>query len=147
LSPGDRAVVANMAPNTAPRTYFHRRAKLDYRRQTDRSEAQLRLIGIHAPCRLRSTPPHTPPRVIEIDLGAIGMHVAGPVVPRNCSHWRPANAGETRWRACARRPGASPAPAIAAITSCTNTSDPRLPIAAGLLARKARAWGCEPRRG
>jgi aconitate hydratase len=34
--------------------------------------------------------------------------------------------------------------AIAAITSCTNTSDPRLVIAAGLLARKARAFGLKP---
>ena len=33
---------------------------------------------------------------------------------------------------------------IAAITSCTNTSDPRLLIAAGLLARKARALGLTP---
>ncbi len=34
--------------------------------------------------------------------------------------------------------------AIAAITSCTNTSEPRLTIAAGLLARKARALGLKP---
>jgi aconitate hydratase len=34
--------------------------------------------------------------------------------------------------------------AIAAITSCTNTSDPRLVVAAGLLARKARAFGLKP---
>jgi aconitate hydratase len=34
--------------------------------------------------------------------------------------------------------------AIAAITSCTNTSDPRLVVAAGLLARKARALGLKP---
>lgn len=34
--------------------------------------------------------------------------------------------------------------AIAAITSCTNTSDPRLLIAAGLLARKANAYGLRP---
>jgi aconitate hydratase len=40
-----------------------------------------------------------------------------------------------------RRDGAV---AIAAITSCTNTSDPRLVVAAGLLARKARALGLKP---
>jgi aconitate hydratase len=40
-------------------------------------------------------------------------------------------------------PSAGPV-AIAAITSCTNTSDPRLAIAAGLLARKARSFGLKP---
>src|SRR6218665_4041956 len=34
--------------------------------------------------------------------------------------------------------------AIAAITSCTNTSDPRLLVAAGLLARKANSYGLRP---
>ena len=50
-----------------------------------------------------------------------------------------------RWQRCSRRPRGRRAElprhpiAIAAITSCTNTSDPRLLVAAGLLARKARA--------
>ena len=63
--------------------------------------------------------------------------------------WRYADAGRRARRASTsqpRRPAAGmprhPV-AIAAITSCTNTSDPRLLIAAGLVARKARALGLD----
>ena len=73
-------------------------------------------------------------------------HVAGPRRPQDLAPAyaaqaprrigaRPRAVGRRRRR---RRAGAMPV-AIAAITSCTNTSDPRLLIAAGLLARKARA--------
>jgi aconitate hydratase len=65
------------------------------------------------------------------------MYVAGPRRPQDRrAYWQ--TGGALRETA----PGASKFPVvIAAITSCTNTSDPRLLVAAGLLARKARAAG------
>ena len=82
---------------------------------------------------------------IEIDLATIGMHVAGPRRPQDLLRLR---RGAARcWPTSASRRGAAHASlprhpvAIAAITSCTNTSDPALLIAAGLVARKARALG------
>ena len=148
LSAGSRAVVANMAPEYGATTgYFPPDERtLDYLRQTGRSadaldlaRAYLRRNGLwFDPRPARATRAPSPSR-----------WTASPAT-------RPARAGRKtccRWRACRPRwPRAARAPgpadglpaypvAIAAITSCTNTSDPALLIAAGLLARKARARG------
>ena len=76
-------------------------------------------------------------------MGLIGTSLAGPRRPQDRLSPDQVAAAVAPWmqRASAARPaGDVPerAVAIAAITSCTNTSDPRLIIAAGLLARKAR---------
>lgn len=87
--------------------------------------------------------------VVEIDLSAIEPSLAGPTRPQDRI-----SVGETVAAISSMKRGAvasadpsepnDGAVAIAAITSCTNTSDPRLVIAAGLLARKARSFGLHP---
>jgi aconitate hydratase len=83
-------------------------------------------------------------RSIHVDLDAIDMHIAGPRRPQDLLGF--GEAAEAL-RALDFKPVVVDARmprhpvAIAAVTSCTNTSDPRLLIAAGLVARKARAFG------
>ena len=149
LSAGDRCVVANMAPEYGATTgFFPVDARtLDYLRVTGRPlsqrvmiEAYLRRIGAwFAP---DAQPRYT--RAIEIDLDEIGMHVAGPRRPQDLlPYWQTRDALAEQAAAAPRGDGPLPTHAvvIAAITSCTNTSDPRLLVAAGLLARNARALG------
>ena len=82
--------------------------------------------------------------MIDINLDSIGMHIAGPRRPQDLlDYWQTSEAlGAIGF---APRVESSNMPknpiAIAAITSCTNMSDPRLLIAAGLVARKARRFG------
>ncbi|MDB5957575.1 aconitate hydratase AcnA [Ramlibacter sp.] len=148
LTAGDRAVVANMAPEYGATTGFFPvdAQTLRYLRETGRSAGAI--ARVEAFCRATAlwfdpdaVPRYT--RTIEIDLGAIGIHVAGPHRPQDLLEF-----GETgrALRELAFQPAAGGGMprhpvAIAAITSCTNTSDPRLLIAAGLVARKARALG------
>jgi aconitate hydratase len=153
LSAGERAVVANMAPEYGATTGFFPVdvRTLDYLKQTGRSqasvgrtEAYLRHVGLWFDAT--ATPRYT--RMLEIDLGAVGIHVAGPTRPQDLL---PAGATGAALAATGFSPvgryvaGGRVMPkhpvAIAAITSCTNTSDPALLVAAGLLARKARAHG------
>jgi aconitate hydratase len=149
LSAGERCVVANMAPEYGASTgYFPiDAATLTYLRETGRDEARIALVEAYARAAGIWFDPHATPRytrVVEIDLAAIGQHVAGPRRPQDLLEVH-----ETR-EALARigfeprtSHGTLPrhAIAIAAITSCTNTSDPRLLVAAGLVARKARVLG------
>lgn len=149
LSAGDRAVVANMAPEYGASTGFFPvdQATLDYLRATNRGEKAIRLVEAYTRKAglwfdAENTPRFT--RTIDIDLGSIGMHIAGPRRPQdllNYSQTREALA-KLGFRPERSHPVMPKHPvAIAAITSCTNTSDPALLIAAALLARKARALG------
>lgn len=148
LTAGDRAVVANMAPEYGATTGFFPvdEATLEYLRTTGRSaEAIERVRVLTQALGLWFDPEATPrfTRRIDVDLDSIGMHVAGPRRPQDLRGF-----GETAalLQALDFQPkGHCAMPrhpiAIAAITSCTNTSDPRLLVAAGLMARKARALG------
>ena len=149
LTAGERSVVANMAPEYGATTgYFAVDAHtLDYLRATGRSEGAIRLVEAYTRRAGLWFDPLAEPRytrAIEIELGAIGMHVAGPRRPQDLLDYAEtghALAGvgfvpKASDTSLPRHPVA-----IAAITSCTNTSDPRLLIAAGLVARKARALG------
>lgn len=149
LSAGERSVVANMAPEYGATTgYFPIDEKtLDYLRQTGRNETAVALVRAYAQSNDLWFDPSENPRYtrsIEIDLDTIDMHVAGPQRPQDLLVYTdianvlgalkeqpPVTSGELP-----RFPIA-----IAAITSCTNTSDPALLIAAGLVARKARQKG------
>lgn len=152
LSAGDRAVVANMAPEYGATTGFFPidDQTLAYLRQTGRPESAIALVAAYAKRTGLWFDPHATPRysrTIEIDLAEIGLQVAGPVRPHD--RLRYDQTGEALRRlAFAPRAEAAGIPlhpvAIAAITSCTNTSDPRLLVAAGLVARKARALGLRP---
>ncbi|WP_322057057.1 aconitate hydratase AcnA [Paraburkholderia sp. J63] len=149
LSAGERSVVANMAPEYGASTgFFPVDARtLDYLRETHRSEAAVQLVeAFTRAAGLWFDPEATPryTRTIGIDLASIGMHVAGPRRPQDLLDYTalPATLAklefkpETLHAEMPRHPVA-----IAAITSCTNTSDPALLIAAGLVARKAREKG------
>ena len=151
LTAGDRAVVANMAPEYGATTGFFPidDQTLAYLRATGRGEAAIALTETYARhAGLWFDPDNAPlyTRTIEIDLAAIGMHVAGPRRPQDLLAYGDTGAALARFPfdplpAAGRQDMPRYPVAIAAITSCTNTSDPALLIAAGIVARKARALG------
>ena len=149
LTAGDRSVVANMAPEYGATTgYFPIDSNtLDYLKSTGRSDTALALVESYAKRQGlwfdgAAEPRYT--KCITIDLSAIEMHIAGPKRPQDLLPYAKSGAAlaalnfqpTTRSDTLPKHPVA-----IAAITSCTNTSDPALLIAAGLLARKARQLG------
>ncbi|MGN6820294.1 MAG: aconitate hydratase AcnA, partial [Sphingomonas sp.] len=147
LSAGDRSVVANMAPEYGSSTgYFPiDDATLAYLRQTGRDEPRIALVEQYARTTGLWFDPEAAPtyaETIEIDLTTIGISLAGPRRPQDLvapSEVPALLGGRNAAAAMPERPVA-----IAAITSCTNTSDPRQLLAAGLVARKARALGLAP---
>ncbi|HEV7318704.1 MAG TPA: aconitate hydratase AcnA [Ensifer sp.] len=154
LTAGDRAVVANMTPEFGGNSgYFPIDDQaIRYLEMTGRSTEQRALVEAYAKRVGLWFDPTSAPRytdVVELDLSTVEASLAGPTRPQDR---RPAGAtrqameplvGVATGVLRADRPEHGVV-AIAAITSCTNTSDPRLVIAAGLLARKARALGLKP---
>ncbi|HSW22111.1 MAG TPA: aconitate hydratase AcnA [Burkholderiaceae bacterium] len=149
LTAGDRCVVANMAPEYGATTGFFAvdEATLEYLRSTGRDAALVARVEAYTQAAGLWFDPAAEPRftrTIEIDLARIGMHVAGPKRPQDLLPYEGTAQALARvgFNPRQRHPELPKhAIAIAAITSCTNTSDPRLLIAAGLLARKARQLG------
>jgi aconitate hydratase len=148
LTAGDRAVVANMAPEYGATTGFFAvdAQTLAYLRDTGRPERVVELVEHY--CKLNGLwfSPQAEPRytrTLEIDLSRIGIRVAGPVRPQDLLNCHQVPMALSRHGFRPRKPGPLPKHpvAIAAITSCTNTTDPRLLITAGLLARNARQYG------
>jgi len=152
LSAGERCVVANMAPEYGASTgYFPVDARtLDYLRTTHRSEAAVALVEAYAKRTGLWFDPLAEPRytrVIDIDLSTIGMHIAGPRRPQDLLSYADTAVALAQFGFEPHQPSTHLPKhpiAIAAITSCTNTSDPALLVAAGLVARKARARGLTP---
>ena len=149
LRGAERAVLANMALEYGATTgYFPvDQCTLDYLRQTGRDASALELVETYTKRVGLWFDPQAQPRytrVVEIDLSAVGMHLAGPRRPQDLL-----DLGQAReiMEAEGFMPSAPHAymprhpVAVAAIASCTNTSDPRLLIAAGLVARNARRRG------
>ena len=147
LTLGDRATISNMAPEYgATAAMFAIDAQtLDYLRLTGREEAQVKLVETYAKATglwADSLVDAEYERVLHFDLSAVVRNMAGPSNP----HARVAT-GDLAARGIAGAwedvPGQMPdgAVIIAAITSCTNTSNPRNVIAAGLLARNANRLG------
>lgn len=147
LSIGDRATISNMTPEygaTAAMFYIDNQT-LDYLKLTGREDAQVALVETYAKqTGLWSDSLKTAvyPRVLTFDLSAVGRNMAGPSNP----HARVATAdlaAKGIAGAWVKEEGLMPdgAVIIAAITSCTNTSNPRNTVAAGLLARKALELG------
>ena len=154
LSIGDRATISNMCPEYgATAALFAIDAQtLDYLRLTGRDEQQVQLVETYARTAgfwadsLRGAQYE---RVLKFDLSAVVRNMAGPSNP----HRRlPTSALVDRGIAGAIKlemaraeeaEGLMPdgAVIIAAITSCTNTSNPRNVIAAALLARNANRLG------
>jgi aconitate hydratase len=152
LAAGERAVVANMAPEYGATTGFFPvdDQTLRYLRDTGRSEQAVELVEAYCRHNALWFDPRAEPRysrTIEIDLAQVGMHVAGPRRPQDLHGY--GEVGEVLAREAfqpARAGSGMPrhAVAVAAITSCTNTTAPSLLLAAGVVAKKARARGLKP---
>ena len=151
LSLPDRATIANMSPeNGATMGFFPVDAEtLRYLRLTGRDEAHVALVEAYCKAqglwRDAGTPPAEFTGTIEIDLSAVEPSVAGPSRPQDrvALHEAP-----SAFRALVPKPKEKDGDVvIAAITSCTNTSNPAVMIGAGLLARNAVARGLKVRPG
>ncbi|WP_227676248.1 Fe/S-dependent 2-methylisocitrate dehydratase AcnD [Psychrobacter sp. 1044] len=152
LTVGDRASISNMTPEygaTAAMFYIDEQT-IDYLRLTGRSEDQIKLVeqyakqtGLWADGMEKAEYA----RVLEFDLSAVVRNMAGPsrpharvsttdLVAKGIAHGADEKLPEPK-------DGLMPdgAVIIAAITSCTNTSNPRNMVAAGLVARNANAKG------
>jgi aconitate hydratase len=167
----DRATIANMAPEYGATMGFFAldRQTLDYLRQTGRSDQELMLVERYATEQQLLRTPESPvpnyTRVLSLDLGTIEPSLAGPKRPQDrvaLSSVKKSFHEALRAPVSQRGFGLTEAEAartstvrddghtstighgavvIASITSCTNTSNPAVMIAAGLLARKAVARG------
>ena len=151
LSLPDRATIANMSPeNGATMGFFPVDAEtLRYLRLTGRDEAQVALVEAYCKAqglwRDAGTPPAEFTAVIEIDLSAVEPSVSGPSRPQDRVALREA---PSAFKKLVSKPKEKDGDiAIAAITSCTNTSNPSVMIGAGLLARNAVARGLKVRPG
>ena len=152
LSIGDRATISNMAPEygATAALFAIDGQTLDYLRLTGRSDEQVKLVETYAKQAglwADSLASARYERDLEFDLASVGRNMAGPSNP----HARVATAdlaakgiaGNLAAARAQEAEGLMPdgAVIIAAITSCTNTSNPRNVIAAALLARNARRLG------
>ncbi|AEF01898.1 Fe/S-dependent 2-methylisocitrate dehydratase AcnD [Alteromonas naphthalenivorans] len=147
LTLGDRATISNMTPEygaTAAMFYIDQQT-IDYLRLTGREEKQIALVeqyAKHTGLWADSLASAEYERVLTFDLSSVGRNMAGPSNP----HARLATSDlaqrgvASAWE---QEEGKMPdgAVIIAAITSCTNTSNPRNVIAAGLIARNANQRG------
>ncbi len=147
LTLGDRATISNMAPEfgaTAAMFYIDAQT-IKYLKLTGREDAQVALVETYAKQTglWADTLTHAQyERVLTFDLSSVVRNIAGPSNP----HKR-VPTSELAARGISGKvenePGRMPdgAVIIAAITSCTNTNNPRNMIAAGLFARNANRAG------
>jgi len=165
LSLADRATIANMAPEYGATCGFFPvdEATLDYMRLTGRSEEAIALVEAYARAqgmwRLASAPDPVFTDTLELDMGSVEPSLAGPKRPQDKVFLTDVDdefnaeliAGykhETPRRVAvegADHDIGDGDVVIAAITSCTNTSNPSVLVAAGLVARKANALGLKPK--
>jgi aconitate hydratase len=164
LATADRCTIANMAPEYGATCGIFPidNETLNYLRLTGRSDAQIAMVEAYAKAQGMWWTPDAPEAeytdVLHLDLASIQPSLAGPKRPQDRvllsdvkTNFKKAFDGEQKLR-----PSAGPAQVndngkqfalkdgavvIAAITSCTNTSNPAVLIAAGLVAKKAREKG------
>ncbi|MFF5867330.1 Fe/S-dependent 2-methylisocitrate dehydratase AcnD [Pseudomonas sp. NPDC012596] len=147
LTLGDRATISNMAPEygATAAMFAIDQQTIDYLKLTGREERQVNLVETYAKATglwADALANAEYERVLHFDLSSVVRNMAGPSNP----HARVATsdlAAKGIAGAWEDVPGQMPdgAVIIAAITSCTNTSNPRNVIAAGLLARNANKLG------
>ncbi|MBP3301720.1 MAG: aconitate hydratase AcnA [Opitutales bacterium] len=149
LSLADRATVANMAPEYgATMGFFPVDEKtLDYLRLTGRDEKKVAVVRDYLQAQGLFGMPKAGEinytKVIELDLSTITRSVSGPKRPQdrielgNVKNAFDKFREETKGAATASGALRDGSVVIAAITSCTNTSNPSVLIAAGLLAKRA----------
>jgi aconitate hydratase len=143
LTLGDRATISNMAPEygATAALFFIDGQTLDYLRLTGRDEQQVRLVETYAKTAglwADALVTAAYERTLSFDLSSVVRTMAGPSNPhaRVSTTDLAAKGIAGAWtQEGDRMPDG--AVIIAAITSCTNTSNPRNVIAAGLLARNA----------
>jgi aconitate hydratase len=171
MSLPDRATIANMAPEYgATMGFFPIDAEsLSYLRRTGRTEAEVQLVERYAKeeqlFRTDDAPAPAYTKTLSLDLGTVVPSLAGPKRPQDRvplaamkQSFRNALTAPIAERGYALDAAAQESTAtvqdnghssdithgavvIAAITSCTNTSNPSVMVAAGLLAKKAAAKG------
>jgi aconitate hydratase len=155
LSVPDRATIANMAPEYgATMGFFPVDAEtLAYLHFTARGQEHIALVEAYCKEQMLFRNDETPAPLfndtLELDLGSVEPTVAGPKRPQDRVPLRQAKSSFTKVvegtpdkHVSVRNNGdsfdlSSGAVVIAAITSCTNTSNPSLMLGAGLLAKKA----------
>ncbi len=152
LTIGDRATISNMTPEygASAAMFYIDQQTIDYLKLTGREPEQVALVENYAKFTglwADDLEEAEYERVLTFDLSTVGRNMAGPSNP----HRRlPTSDLESRGIAvelekakAEEAEGKMPdgAVIIAAITSCTNTSNPRNMVAAGLLARKANELG------
>ncbi|MBW3502625.1 MULTISPECIES: Fe/S-dependent 2-methylisocitrate dehydratase AcnD [unclassified Pseudomonas] len=147
LTLGDRATISNMAPEygaTAAMFYIDQQT-IDYLKLTGREDQQVQLVENYAKVSglwADSLKGAQYERSLSFDLSSVVRNMAGPSNPhaRVATTDLAAKGIAGQWDEV---PGQMPdgAVIIAAITSCTNTSNPRNVIAAGLMARNANKLG------
>ncbi|WP_277252737.1 Fe/S-dependent 2-methylisocitrate dehydratase AcnD, partial [Neptunomonas phycophila] len=147
LTIGDRATISNMTPEfgASAGMFYIDEQTIDYLKLTGREPEQVALVEKYAKQTglwADDLAGARYERVLTFDLSSVGRNMAGPSNP----HRRlPTSDLEARGIAGAwkEESGLMPdgAVIIAAITSCTNTSNPRNVVAAGLIAQKANALG------
>jgi aconitate hydratase len=147
LTIGDRATISNMTPEygASAGMFYIDQQTIDYLKITGREPEQVELVETYAK--------HTGlwaddlveaeyERVLEFDLSSVGRNMAGPSNPhRRLATTDLVDRGIAK--PVEQKEGELPdgAVIIAAITSCTNTSNPRNVVAAGLVAKKANELG------
>jgi aconitate hydratase len=148
-----RATVANMSPENGSTvgTFPVDQETLDYLRLSGRSEDQVRLVEAYYHEQGLFHTPSTPQAeyfdVVDFDLASVQPSIAGPQLPQERIPLSDAAAAFTKALPTLVKPRTTLAAeatglrhgsvVIAAITSCTNTSNPALMLAAGLVAKKA----------
>ncbi|MFK0088521.1 Fe/S-dependent 2-methylisocitrate dehydratase AcnD [Pseudomonas sp. NPDC090755] len=147
LTLGDRATISNMAPEygATAAMFSIDQQTIDYLKLTGREDQQVKLVETYAKVAglwSDSLANAEYERVLRFDLSSVVRNMAGPSNPhaRVATSDLAAKGIAGQWQ---EEPGLMPdgAVIIAAITSCTNTSNPRNVIAAGLLARNANKLG------
>ena len=164
LSLADRATLANMAPEYGATCGFFGvdDKTLDYMRLTGRSEENIALVEAYAKAQglwiVEGAADPVFTDTLELDLGSVVPSLAGPKRPQDrvslpdVDDVFNADMVNTYKKAQTRVPvegkdfdiGDGDV-TIAAITSCTNTSNPGVLVAAGLVAKKADAFGLKPK--
>jgi aconitate hydratase len=164
----DRATIGNMAPEYGATCGFFPVDKitLDYLHLSGRDESRIKLVETYCKAqgmwRDTSTPDPVFTDTLELDLSTVVPSIAGPKRPQDRVLLKDAasafNADLTKGLGVPANDVGKSAKVegtnyeithgdvvIAAITSCTNTSNPYVMVAAGLVARKARALGLKPK--
>jgi aconitate hydratase len=164
----DRATIGNMSPEYGATCAFFPvdRVSLDYLRLTGRDPHRIALVEAYTKAqgmfRETASPDPVFSDTLELDLSTVQPSIAGPKRPQDRVNLKdaasafkseltkslgvPANDVGTTAKVAGKNYALTHGDVvIAAITSCTNTSNPSVMLAAGLVARKARERGLTPK--